>query len=1127
MQKQKAAILFAELPGFQALAGHLPPKELTLLMKELYALMENTIRLNRGTINRYTGDTFLAVFSPKSVNAVDAALELKDRLGSFNDKKKLPSDFTIKTGVATGTVLTGDIGTKTQKQETIMGEAVNQAIRICHFAGDGQILVDKPTYEAAKNSYEFQAIEPIPVKGGMESIAIYEPLKKKRKKLELVPAAERKIVSEMVGRNEELEQVENLISELIKGNGSVVSIVGKAGIGKSRLMEEMKVQPIMEKVVLLEGRAQSTGQNLSFHPIIHLIRSWAGISEEEAPEIASGKLLTGIKKIAPDQTVDIYSFLATMMGLPLTGKYSERVKDIEGEALEKLILKNLRDLIVLATKDKPRIYMIEDLHWADSSSISFFESLYKLSQNHPVMFINVLRPGYQETGDYILNYLDATLPDNHTVINVAPLKEKESGELICNLMKKVRLPEKVRQMIISKTEGNPFFIEEVIRSFLDEGIIEIKDKEFNITEKINEVNIPETINDVILSRVDKLDEKTKDLLKTASVIGRNFYYKVLEEAADTIGELDSRIEYLKDVQLIGESKKKEEIEFLFKHALAQQATYESIILNTKKELHLKIARSIEKVFSDNLHEHYGSLAYHFEKAENREKTVEYLIKAGDEAMKSAASAEAINYFNKALDLYTKSKEYNPDPQTIINLEEKLAYALFAKGRNVESVKYFDKVYTYYASSVPRKKIHIYLTFIKDIFLLIIGVLFSKENKKRDATPIENKLIKIMQIKSLALLTFDTKRLFFETLHIAQYINKIKLSSTSYGNSIIMSISALFFWTGRSVSFANKLMGFSSANQDDKNTRGWISYNQSEAVRTYLVSNLEEEDISDEIYDAGTKIGEFWYASVYMVFRALIQTELGKRVNAQRLIDKLKLILDSFENSLSISQYYRVQLAVYKKFREMETGMEFSKKAVKYVSTTDHSGMLLLIYCSASIIYSLQGELDAARDYLNKANEQLLSISIKLYQSMCLLAEGVLLLEEIKANQPDNNNSDILYRKLSKTTKALIKQSQNVYGNLTEAYRMRAIYHQLTGNPRRAKKYYKKSIDWANYYGTRLELSRTYFELGKFLSDPKTKHNQLNDLSGKDYLEKAKSMFEEMDLQRDLEEYRKFMDRSIA
>ena len=174
-------------------------------------------------------------------------------------------------------------------------------------------------------------------------------------------------------------------------------------------------------------------------------------------------------------------------------------------------------------------------------------------------------------------------------------------------------------MIIRRSEGNPFFIEEVIRSFIDEGLIEVKNNNFIVTERIQFANIPETINKVILGRIERLDEKTKSLLRTASVIGRNFYYKVLEEAAQTIEELDTRLEYLKETQLLNEHKHKEDVEFLFKHALAQQATYDSILQETKKELHLKIARSIEKVFAEKIHEFYGVLAMHYGKAEVMEK----------------------------------------------------------------------------------------------------------------------------------------------------------------------------------------------------------------------------------------------------------------------------------------------------------------------------------------------------------------------------------------------------------------------------------------------------------------------------------------------------------------------------
>ena len=442
MQKQEATIVSAELSGFQPLAENLTPEEITPLMKELHALVENTARLHQGKINRYTGDTFLAVYNitkTAAKKAIDSAFELKDQLISFTRQKKPSLPITLKFGIATGGIMITDIGDEL-KQQTLMGEAVNHATRICQFAEEGQILTDEKTLEGLINDFVFQKLEPIPLKGGIETLPIFELTAKKRKKLDLKISGERRIASEMVGRGREMEQLESLFKQLIAGKGSVINIVGKAGIGKSRLMAEMKVQPDMEKVVLLEGRALSTGKNLSFHPIISLIKSWASISDDDPPANASEKLQNGIQRIATEEADDIYAFMATMMGLPLEGKYKERVKGIEGEALEKLILKNLRDLIIAATKDKPRIYMVEDMHWSDSSSITFFESLYKLSQKYPVMFINVMRPGYKDTGDYILKHLVDHFPGDHTTININPLEEKESTNLIKNLLREASLP---------------------------------------------------------------------------------------------------------------------------------------------------------------------------------------------------------------------------------------------------------------------------------------------------------------------------------------------------------------------------------------------------------------------------------------------------------------------------------------------------------------------------------------------------------------------------------------------------------------------------------------------------------------------------------------------------------------
>ena len=242
--QQQATILSAELSGLQVMTESLPPEGITSLMGEIHTLTETTARMHHGSLNRFTGDTFMAVFYPgkniksAAIHAIDAACELREQMQAFSHDKKLEQVFSLKIGIAKGGILSTEIGSKENVQQTIMGEAVNHAQRICQFAGEGQILVDGPSHENVKDHCVFQALEPIPLKGGTETLAIFELIEKKRKKLD-ISTMERKIVSEMVGRSREAEQLESLIKKLVAGKGSVVNIVGKAGIGKSRLIAEI------------------------------------------------------------------------------------------------------------------------------------------------------------------------------------------------------------------------------------------------------------------------------------------------------------------------------------------------------------------------------------------------------------------------------------------------------------------------------------------------------------------------------------------------------------------------------------------------------------------------------------------------------------------------------------------------------------------------------------------------------------------------------------------------------------------------------------------------------------------------------------------------------------------------
>jgi predicted ATPase len=282
--------------------------------------------------------------------------------------------------------------------------------------------------------FHFEALGQRTVKGKAEAISVYKLLSPKPEAHRPRLGAERAIYSKMVGRDKELQKLELQVLKAINGQGSIVNIIGEAGIGKSRLVAELKNRETMKRVTLLEGRAISFGRNLSFHPIIDLLKQWMGIREDDDPAAAFSKLQRAIRNLAPEEGSEIALFVSTLMGIPLWGKHAERVKGLEGEALEKLILKALRDLLLQATERTPLAIVMEDLHWADSSSLDLLESLFRLAETRKILFLNLFRPGFPETGDRILKTLKERLPVYHLEMVLEPLDERMSEALIGNML---------------------------------------------------------------------------------------------------------------------------------------------------------------------------------------------------------------------------------------------------------------------------------------------------------------------------------------------------------------------------------------------------------------------------------------------------------------------------------------------------------------------------------------------------------------------------------------------------------------------------------------------------------------------------------------------------------------------
>jgi tetratricopeptide (TPR) repeat protein len=1024
------------------------------------------------------------------------------------------SSIGIKIGLNSGPVTIGKIGKDKQTRDMVMGETVSMVSRICDVAENGQILAGQQTYEAAKDRFEFLVLEPMPVKGSKTPLPLFEV--KGRKKFALIGTqSSRKISSAMVGRENALKQLEKQFMQLINGRGSVVCITGNAGIGKSRLMAEMKEKEMMSKLILLEGRALSNGKDLSFHPIVHIIKSWAGIKEEDSAEDSLSKLQRAIYRAYPEVIDEIFPFIATMMGHRLEGKARERVKGIEGEALENLILKNLRDLLSRAASIRPVAIIIEDAHWCDISSVIFLASLFKLARKQRILFVCVFRPGHMETGERIRKFATENLKDHLLEINIEPLSDKESEELIQNLLNKVILPEEIKQLIIDRAAGNPFYIEEVIRSFIDEGLIEVRDDKFLLTENIKYANIPESIDNVLLSRIDRLDEKTKELLKTASVIGRNFYYKVLEEAAVNIEEVDQKLEYLKDVQLINERKQRDEVEFLFKHALAQQATYESIVEKTKRELHLKIANSIEKVFAGRIHEFYGMLAHHYSKAGQLDKMEDYLVKAGDESMKSGASSEAANFFKQALEIYLQHNKA-PDPQKVVDLQEKLGFAYYSTGQHQEAVECFDQLIAFYYKPLPTSTIRRLTDLAYNLMLTNWKLYFYKVKPEARTSPIDFKIMKINNWKVQCLTSIDPKRVFFESFYSARFMRK-KQFGTYEANLILAESSALFF-TGMLFKLGQKFAEWGKEFLDEKHILGWLWGKYTHMMYIYysgIKTGIEDEE---KVYKLGIQTGEYWPVSIFYLYCGFNTVEWG---NEKQTLYHLKLLTDlsdAFDNIFTFAQYHRLKITYLTKFRKIDEIIKASEEANTFIMKSNNLIVLFMIYSCRAMAFTFQSKLSVARTNLIAAEKLVKILKIPVVVTQYLISMSYIEIAEIAASETHLQKK----KTLVKATKQLIKQSQKARANLTEAYRLHAIACWILNKPATAVKNFKRSIEAGTSYGGNLELARTYFETGKFLRDPQNKKERLNGMNGTECLLKAKSMFDEMNLQWDLADYEKYM-----
>jgi len=1129
-ERKHVTVMFCDIVGFTQLSELIDPEKAYSFMDQVYEILIHIIQDHEGTVNEFTGDGVMALYgAPIALEdapqrAIRSAYAIHREMNNFservkNNKKDMPP-IKMRIGIHTGHVVVGALGSDLRVEFKAVGNTVNLASRMESLAEPGTTYVTRETFKLTEGLFQFEELGQKKIKGKKEPVHAYKLLSARGEVHRPRLGSERKIYSEMVGRDKELDRLQLQVMKLFNGEGSVVNVIGEAGIGKSRLVAEFKSSEMIKKVTLLEGRAISIGRNLSFHLIISLLKEWAHIREDDSGADALSKLETAVRRVDPEGMHEVLPFVATIMGMKLSGPYAERVKGIEGEALEKLILKNVRDLLIKTTELNPLIIVAEDLHWADMSSIELMESLFPLVEAQRILFVNVFRPGHKETGDRVAESVKERVSTHFVEIVLPPIDERMSETLINNMLNIKGLKQTIIDQIVERAGGNPFFIEEVVRSFVDEGAVIVKNGAFKVTEKIDMMVIPHTINDVLMARIDRLEEDTRNLVKVASVIGRNFFHRILTDVAETVENIDNRISYLKEIQLIRERKRMEELEYLFKHALAQEAVYESILEQKRKELHLKVADSIEKIFNKRLHELYGMLAYHYSMGEENEKAEEYMIKAGEEALRSSASIEALNYYQQAFALYIGKHGENVDPEKLGMFEKNIALAYHNKGLYTQGIEHFDQALEYLGEKSPKSNIIKCIIALLGLGRFIKEIYFESKKGKNIPSEKERERIDLHILLLSELGNVNPSRFLIDGFIFIKKLLKYDIRLLDNGIKVFLLGSIIITFTGHFKLLSRKMIDFSGRYVNDKNVMSLIGYALCR-IQFNLIHGDWDTEYDEKIVFRGLRAGEIQYVSLYLSNHVLMHIEKGDFFSVRKLTRKLYDILKEHENTQTKIDYYEVRtkfLLKTKKFVEALTQVDISIHGSKVAG---QDLMTVYLLGMKAQIQSMIGKDDSAEQSLTEAREFIDRIGFvpPHYSIRYRMARFIFDLKRLEEAVKYSDRMQIrIYRRKTKKSgrKAVIVSSKWVWDK-TEAFRLRGTYYMLIGKQRKARKWWIKSIAEGERLGAHLELSRTFFNIGKWLLEEKSKYKELNGISAKEYLEKARAMFEEMNFQRDIDE----------
>ena len=649
-ERKAVTALFADIKGSIELMEDLDPEDARRVVDPALRLMMDAAHRYDGYVVQSSGDGIFALFGAPSAHedhpqrALLAALrmqqEIKKLAGSLRAEGRAP--IQIRIGLNTGEVVVHSIHTgKRQVEYTPIGHTANLASRMQTLAEPGSVVASEATFRLCDGYFTFRALGPARIKGISEPVNVYEATGLGVLRTRLQRSAGRGL-TKFIGREREMDAMRRALEVAKQGRGQIVAAIGEAGLGKSRLFYEFKATA-QSGCLVLETFSVSHGKASAYLPIIEFLNNYFEIQAEDDArkrrEKITGRVLTLDRVLE-----DALPYLCALLGVEET---FDALAQMDAQARTRRTLDGIKRILLRESLNQPLLLMFEDLHWIDAQTQALLDLLADAIPNARVLLLVNYRPEYRHGWGSKTHYAQLRLD---------PLGQESAEELLGALLGEDAGLQPLRRLIIEKTHGNPFFMEETVQVLLDEGVL-VRNGAITLTKPLSELGIPPTVQAILAARIDGLPPDEKDLLQTLAVMGKEFPLGLVKKVT---GKSDDELErMLGDLQVgefIYEQPALPDVEYSFKHSLTLEVAYSSVLTERRRVLHERTAAAIESLYAERLDDHLAELVHHYRQSGNLRKAIEYLGRAGEQAAAKGAENDAITHLGAAIELISKLSE---------------------------------------------------------------------------------------------------------------------------------------------------------------------------------------------------------------------------------------------------------------------------------------------------------------------------------------------------------------------------------------------------------------------------------------------------------------------------------------